>query len=45
MLQEIRERAQGWIAWFIVILISVPFALWGISSYFDGGSTLDRGIG
>ncbi|MCB1760899.1 MAG: SurA N-terminal domain-containing protein [Gammaproteobacteria bacterium] len=38
MLQEIRERAQGWIAWFIVILISVPFALWGISSYLDGGS-------
>ena len=40
MLQEIRERAQGWIAWFIVILISVPFALWGISSYLEGGSTL-----
>lgn len=39
MLQEIRERAQGWIAWFIVILISVPFALWGISSYLDGGTT------
>lgn len=38
MLQEIRERAQGWMAWFIVILISVPFALWGISSYLDGGS-------
>lgn len=41
MLQEIRERAQGWVAWFIVILISVPFALWGISSYIDGGSTLN----
>ncbi len=38
MLQEIRERAQGWIAWFIVILISVPFALWGIQSYMGGGS-------
>jgi len=33
MLQAIRERAQGWIAWFIVILISIPFALWGIQSY------------
>ena len=33
MLQTIRERAQGWIAWVIVILISVPFALWGIQSY------------
>ncbi len=38
MLQEIRERAQGWVAWFIVILISIPFALWGISSYLGGGS-------
>ena len=38
MLQEIRERAQGWVAWFIVILISVPFALWGIQSYLGGGS-------
>jgi peptidyl-prolyl cis-trans isomerase D len=38
MLQEIRERAQGWIAWVIVILISVPFALWGIQSYLGGGS-------
>jgi len=38
MLQDIRERAHGWIAWFIVILISVPFALWGIGSYIGGGS-------
>lgn len=35
MLTTIRERAQGWIAWVIVILISVPFALWGINEYFD----------
>ncbi|MCF1184081.1 SurA N-terminal domain-containing protein [Marichromatium gracile] len=33
MLQSIRDRAQGWIAWVIVILISIPFALWGIQSY------------
>ena len=33
VLHGIRERAQGWFAWFIVILISVPFALWGINSY------------
>lgn len=38
MLQAIRERAQGWIAWVIVILISIPFALWGIQSYIGGGS-------
>jgi len=37
MLQTIRERAQGWIAWVIVILISIPFALWGIQSYLGGG--------
>ncbi len=38
MLQQIRERAQGWIAWFIVILISIPFALWGIQEYLGVGS-------
>jgi peptidyl-prolyl cis-trans isomerase D len=36
MLTEIRSRATGWIAWFIVILITIPFALWGINSYFEG---------
>lgn len=38
MLEAIRERAQGWIAKVILILIVVPFALWGIESYFSGGS-------
>ncbi len=38
MLQSIREKAQGWIAWAIVIMISIPFALWGIQSYLGGGS-------
>ncbi len=33
MLQTIREKAQGWIAWAIVILITIPFALWGIGEY------------
>jgi peptidyl-prolyl cis-trans isomerase D len=37
MLQTIRERAQGWIAWVIVVLISIPFALWGIQSYLGVG--------
>jgi peptidyl-prolyl cis-trans isomerase D len=37
MLQSIRESAQGWIAWAIVILISIPFALWGINSYLGVG--------
>lgn len=33
ILHSIRERATGWFAWVIVILISIPFALWGINSY------------
>ncbi len=37
MLQAIRERAQGWIAWVIVILITIPFALWGIQEYLGIG--------
>ncbi|MGB5831135.1 MAG: SurA N-terminal domain-containing protein [Thiohalocapsa sp.] len=41
MLLEIRERAKGWVAWAIVILISIPFALWGIQSYLGvGGETI-----
>ncbi len=38
MLQTIRDRAHGWIAWAIVILISIPFALWGIQSYLGVGA-------
>lgn len=37
MLQDIRDRATGPIAWFIIALLVVPFALWGINSYFQGG--------
>ncbi len=37
MLEAIREKAQGWIAWAIVILITIPFALWGIQQYLGGG--------
>ena len=33
MLQLIRDNATGWIAWGIVILISIPFALWGVHQY------------
>ncbi len=40
MLQSIREHSQGWLAWLIVGLISIPFALWGINSYLDGGSNV-----
>jgi len=39
MLYFIRERAVGWVAYLIIFLISIPFALWGISEYlgFGGG--------
>jgi peptidyl-prolyl cis-trans isomerase D len=38
MLHFIRERAQGWVAWLIVGLVSIPFALWGVNSYLTGPS-------
>ena len=37
MLTKIREKAQGAFAWGILILICVPFALWGIQNYLDIG--------
>jgi len=41
MLQDIRDRAHGWIAWLIVFLISIPFALWGVQSYLGGSVNTD----
>jgi peptidyl-prolyl cis-trans isomerase D len=38
MLEAIRTRAQGWLAKLILALITIPFALWGIDSYFNSGS-------
>lgn len=38
MLQNIRDRATGPIAWGIVGLITIPFAFWGIDSYVRGPS-------
>ncbi|WP_322628784.1 SurA N-terminal domain-containing protein [Halothiobacillus sp.] len=37
MLMDLRERIQGWIAYLIIGLISVPFMLWGVGEYFSGG--------
>lgn len=36
MFQVIRDRAQGWFAWAVVLLLIIPFALWGIGEYFSG---------
>ncbi len=41
MLQTIRDHATGWFAWLVVILISVPFALWGINQYFGSSGQSD----
>src|SRR3569623_921337 len=35
MLEFIRDRAQGWFAWAIVILLVIPFAMWGVHEYID----------
>jgi len=40
LMQSIRDRATGWIAWVIVILISIPFALWGIQEYLSPASNV-----
>ncbi|WP_239650035.1 SurA N-terminal domain-containing protein [Methylocucumis oryzae] len=37
MLTTIREKSQGAFAWIILIVICVPFALWGINNYMDKG--------
>lgn len=42
MLQSIRERASGWIAWVVFILISIPFALWGVHEYL--GTDVDPSV-
>ncbi len=38
MLTIIREKAQGAFAWAILLIICVPFALWGIQNYLDTGT-------
>jgi peptidyl-prolyl cis-trans isomerase D len=40
MLQTIRDRATGWIAYIIVGLLIIPFALWGVNSYFSDPAPL-----
>ena len=44
MLQTIRDRASGWIAYVIVGLLIVPFALWGINSYFGNPDPVDAAV-
>lgn len=37
MLQTIRERAQGIMAWVMLIVVGVPFVMWGIQNYIETG--------
>lgn len=40
MLHFIREKAKGWIAYVIVGLLIIPFALWGVNEYLGNGGKL-----
>jgi len=40
MIQFIRDHAKGAIAWIILILVIIPFALWGVNEYFMGNTDL-----
>ncbi|HOW77045.1 MAG TPA: SurA N-terminal domain-containing protein [Candidatus Competibacteraceae bacterium] len=44
MLQKIRDHAQGWFAYIIIGLLTIPFAVWGINYYFEGGGPVDAAI-
>ncbi|MDH5571273.1 MAG: SurA N-terminal domain-containing protein [Gammaproteobacteria bacterium] len=37
MLQAINDKAKGILGWVIILLISIPFALWGIQEYLGNG--------
>lgn len=37
MLIEIRDKASSWVAYIIIGLLVLSFALWGIQEYFGGG--------
>jgi peptidyl-prolyl cis-trans isomerase D len=40
MLTTIREKTQGWIASVILGLLVIPFALWGVNSYFESDARI-----
>jgi len=44
MLQSIRDRATGVFAWVIVVLLIIPFALWGIQEYLGGGGVINVAV-
>ncbi|RUM93578.1 MAG: peptidylprolyl isomerase [Thiothrix sp.] len=40
MLQSIRDKSKGWLAYIIVGFISIPFLFWGIQQYLGVGGEL-----
>jgi peptidyl-prolyl cis-trans isomerase D len=40
MLSSIKNKTKGWVAYVIVGLITIPFALFGINEYFTGASNI-----
>jgi peptidyl-prolyl cis-trans isomerase D len=44
MLQTIHDKAKGWVAYAIVGLITIPFALFGIEQYIGGGGKLAAAV-
>ena len=40
MLSAIKNKSKGWVAYLIVGLITIPFALFGINQYFTGTSNI-----
>ncbi|MFO1371017.1 MAG: SurA N-terminal domain-containing protein [Candidatus Competibacteraceae bacterium] len=44
LLQKIRDHAQGWFAYTIIGLLIIPFAVWGINYYFEGGGPMDAAV-
>lgn len=40
MLQSIRDKSKGWLAYIIVGFISIPFLFWGIQQYIGVGGEL-----
>ncbi len=45
MLNRIRDASSGWIAYVIVGLLAIPFALWGVQSYFGALSSVVMEVG
>ena len=40
MLSSIKAKTKGWVAYLIIVLITIPFALFGISEYLTGTSNV-----